>query len=313
MLVSSDDNYLTMSGGVSESLRFSGGPQVTTDARKHIPLRLGNVAVTSAGELSSKYIFHGITIDRDELKKADAECIKNITEKSLEIAETLGLKSTSFPALGTGIAGFSYERASEAMMLVLVEFLSQRSRSVESVDLVIYPRREGQSHQSDLFYSKSVQLATQWMDTKKLRELIIAARRAAPAHNLDQMNKAINALCDEISRASSLFDFSTSNEGKEDEISSRLQPISEYALDATSTSLDYSHMPDEAPALLRLRMQSLRTQVNILVGNLNQREEKKAHYGPLSTPIEIENSISITNRKVEEEEAEIREITKRLS
>ncbi len=64
-LVSSDDNYLTMSGGVSLSLLLAGGETIQREARKQIPLKTGDVAVTSAGDLKAKFIFHAITIDYD--------------------------------------------------------------------------------------------------------------------------------------------------------------------------------------------------------------------------------------------------------
>ncbi|MGW5879907.1 macro domain-containing protein [Nocardiopsis terrae] len=312
-LVSSDDNYLSMGGGVSASLRENGGSQVISDAQKHIPLRLGDIAVTSAGDLPSKYIFHGVTIDHDELKNADSECIKNITKASLQTAETLNLKSISFPALGTGLAGLSYERSSEALTLAIVEFLSLRSKSVQSVDLIIYPREESELHPSDIFYTTAAQLATQWTDIKKLRELIGSVQKIAPAYNLEKTNSAIKALYEEVSQAASLFDFSSPGEENENTISRELQPISKLVSEITSTQSEYSQMPDETPAVLRLRLQSLRTQVNIMIGNINQLEEKKAKYGPLSTPLEIENSISIINREIREKEGEIQEITKRLS
>ena len=50
-LVSSDDNYLSMGGGVSAAIARAAGSALVVDARKHIPLRLGDVAVTSAGQL----------------------------------------------------------------------------------------------------------------------------------------------------------------------------------------------------------------------------------------------------------------------
>ena len=53
-LVSSDDNHLTMSGGVSKAIAEAGGEQLREEARKHVPGHLGNVVVTSAGRLPSK-------------------------------------------------------------------------------------------------------------------------------------------------------------------------------------------------------------------------------------------------------------------
>jgi O-acetyl-ADP-ribose deacetylase (regulator of RNase III) len=62
-IVSSDDNYLSMGGGVSGAISKAGGKSIREEARKYIPLKVGDVAVTSAGNLPAKYIFHAVTID----------------------------------------------------------------------------------------------------------------------------------------------------------------------------------------------------------------------------------------------------------
>jgi O-acetyl-ADP-ribose deacetylase (regulator of RNase III) len=105
-LVSPDDNYLTMGGGVSAAIWRVGGHQVRADAHKHIPLTLGDVAVTTAGDLSAKYIFHGVTIDRDRMEWPDADCVRGIVTRCLALAESLRLRHVAFPALGTGRVGF---------------------------------------------------------------------------------------------------------------------------------------------------------------------------------------------------------------
>lgn len=81
VLVSSDDNYLTMGGGVSSALARAAGDTLREEARKHIPLKLGDVAVTSAGKLKAKYVFHAITIDRDRSMAANEENLRTATRR----------------------------------------------------------------------------------------------------------------------------------------------------------------------------------------------------------------------------------------
>ena len=91
-LGSSDDNYLSMGGGVSAALSLAGGPQVGADAYKHLPLALGDVAVTTAGNLPAKYIFHGVTIDYDRITGPDSDCVRQIVVRCLALAEALRLR-----------------------------------------------------------------------------------------------------------------------------------------------------------------------------------------------------------------------------
>ena len=51
VIVSSDDCYLSMGGGVSRSIRRAGGDDIVLDAAKKIPAALGSVVVTTAGKL----------------------------------------------------------------------------------------------------------------------------------------------------------------------------------------------------------------------------------------------------------------------
>lgn len=139
VLVSSDDAYLTMGGGVSAAIRRAAGQQVLVDAAKLIPAALGDVVLTSAGSLAAKYIFHAITIGSGELSAP--EVISCTTRRSLELVRVLGLKSIAFPAIGTGAAGFSYEDAAVQMAEVIVDCLKDGQNPVH-VTIFLHDRFE---------------------------------------------------------------------------------------------------------------------------------------------------------------------------
>src|SRR5258706_14543052 len=61
VIVSSDDDRLTMSGGVSQDLLAAGGDVIREDAHKHLPVAVGQAIVTTAGRLSANHVFHAIT------------------------------------------------------------------------------------------------------------------------------------------------------------------------------------------------------------------------------------------------------------
>jgi O-acetyl-ADP-ribose deacetylase (regulator of RNase III) len=68
-LVSSDDNHLTMGGGVSRAILEQAGPKVQQQARHQAPVRMGDVVVTIGGNLRAKHIFHCAVIDVDRRLK----------------------------------------------------------------------------------------------------------------------------------------------------------------------------------------------------------------------------------------------------
>ena len=61
VLVSSDDSYLTMGGGVSLAIQRAAGQGILLEVAKNIPAKLGDVVVTGAGSLSAKHVFHAVT------------------------------------------------------------------------------------------------------------------------------------------------------------------------------------------------------------------------------------------------------------
>ena len=136
VIVSSDDAYLSMGGGVSASILRAGGDVIARDARKNVPCQMGDVVVTSAGKLEAKYVFHAITIDWSQKDEFTVEkSINSIIKKSLNVLSVLGLKSIAFPAIGTGAARYSLEDVAHFMSMAISEFLSN---SDEELEIYIY-------------------------------------------------------------------------------------------------------------------------------------------------------------------------------
>ena len=136
VIVSSDDAYLSMGGGVSASILRAGGDVIARDARKNVPCQMGDVVVTSAGKLEAKYVFHAITIDWSQKDEFTVEkSINSIIKKSLNVLSVLGLKSIAFPAIATGAARYSLEDVAHFMSMAISEFLSN---SDEELEIYIY-------------------------------------------------------------------------------------------------------------------------------------------------------------------------------
>lgn len=61
-LVISGSIGIPMRGGLPEYVRLMASDSVLVDAKKHSTAKLGDVVVTSAGNLSNKYLFHAVTV-----------------------------------------------------------------------------------------------------------------------------------------------------------------------------------------------------------------------------------------------------------
>lgn len=136
-LVSSDDSFLTMGGGVSAAILRAAGESIMRDAAKKVPARLGDVIVTTAGALRAKYVFHAITIGDGSL--TPQQIVAQSTRRCLELLQTLGLGSIAFPAIGAGVAGFAYQDVAAQMADVIVNCLKDSPLSID-VTIFLYDR-----------------------------------------------------------------------------------------------------------------------------------------------------------------------------
>ena len=135
VIVSSDDSMLTMGGGVSMAILSHGGLVIQDDARKNIPVQLGDMIVSTAGSLRQKYIFHCITIDYNDSSKDASQdkglqkyIIRRSVDKCLKMMPLLGVESIAFPAIGSGVAQFSIEEIANCMTEIITDFLYSTSK-----------------------------------------------------------------------------------------------------------------------------------------------------------------------------------------
>ena len=107
-LVNAANNYLWMGAGVAGAIKKAGGKDIEDEAVRKGPIPVGAVVETGAGRLPVKFIIHAAVMGQDLCTSAGI--IERATANSLRKAEELGLKSIAFPALGTGVGGFSSGR-----------------------------------------------------------------------------------------------------------------------------------------------------------------------------------------------------------
>jgi WD40 repeat protein len=141
VIVSSDDTYIQMNGGVSQRIREVGGNEIYKETRNLIPTILGNVAVTTAGKLRAKKIFHGVVIDWQNGIFPSADIIRQVIHKCLEKANEYGFRSLAFPLLGTGSGRFPEERCWKVTWKQIILDLANSQQNLSEVIIVVYQKR----------------------------------------------------------------------------------------------------------------------------------------------------------------------------
>ena len=146
VIVSSDDCYLSEGGGISRVIAMAGGEKVMYECRKMAPVRLGDVAVTTAGRLPQKYIFHCITLSDNESDRASLfeslddyhrYIIGRSVDKCFRLMAALDLSSIAFPCIGAGAAGIPPETFASIMADRVVHHMS-RSNKEYQIELYLY-------------------------------------------------------------------------------------------------------------------------------------------------------------------------------
>ena len=134
VIVSSDDSRLTQGGGVSRAIACAGGDDIRRQIASLIPVDLGDVAVTTAGKLPQKYIFHAVTIDLEKSRTIDEGLqdfiVRNSVRRCFQLMSVLKLSSIAFPIVGGGVAGIPAAHVVRRMAEVFVEELGRMNRGL---------------------------------------------------------------------------------------------------------------------------------------------------------------------------------------
>jgi len=134
-VVNAANNHLWMGSGVAGALKRSGGPEIEEEAVRKGPIAIGEAVVTGAGRLKARYVIHAAVMGQD-LRTSAARIVK-ATENSLKRADENGVRSIAFPALGTGVGGFSLEECARLMVGAVREHAAGKT-AIERVVFVLY-------------------------------------------------------------------------------------------------------------------------------------------------------------------------------
>jgi O-acetyl-ADP-ribose deacetylase (regulator of RNase III) len=314
-LVSSDDNHLTMGGGVSCAIASAGGDIIRHEARKHIPLQIGDVVATSAGALPAKYILHAVTIDYDTMIYASQDSIHSATFKCMQLADTLGVHHIAFPALGTGVAGFPFQLAAEVMTQTIADYLVGET-GVKLVTLTLYARGGVRDRDLNLFYERATSLAALGTHAKRLNTLVKELRQIVEGMNMPSLSERVSDLQMALEQAKDILSEKPKNIERLEQIQneSGMNEISRQVVQTFAEAQDATVWEDKQleAKVLRTKMTGLQATLNIQTSNLNQLSIDKAKYGGIGVPPRLENAIQDIKREIEESEAQVKELRTQL-
>jgi O-acetyl-ADP-ribose deacetylase (regulator of RNase III) len=139
-LVSSDDEMLSMGGGVAAALLEAAGPTLAEEAHRYVPVRAGRAVITSAGAMPARFVFHTVTMgaQNQEWVLPSRDVIFEAMESCFYHADTLGLESIAFPLLGTGAGEFASDVCLDTMFQFLIRKFIRGLTTVRLARIVVF-------------------------------------------------------------------------------------------------------------------------------------------------------------------------------
>jgi O-acetyl-ADP-ribose deacetylase (regulator of RNase III) len=113
-IVNAANTELKLGAGVAGAILRVGGRSIQEECDRIAPVRLGDAAVTGAGDLPARAVIHAVTVEQG--RETTEEVVRSATRRALELARERDLRSIAFPALGAGAAGLTLRRCAELLL-----------------------------------------------------------------------------------------------------------------------------------------------------------------------------------------------------
>jgi O-acetyl-ADP-ribose deacetylase (regulator of RNase III) len=138
-IVNAANNHLWMGAGVAGAIKRRGGQIIEDEAVALGPIEVGEAVATTAGDLPHTYVIHAAGMGQD--LKSSEDLVYQSALNSLRLAESLGLSSLAFPAIGSGVGGLSITACAQALKKALEEFTVE-AQLIQEVHFVLFTTRD---------------------------------------------------------------------------------------------------------------------------------------------------------------------------
>jgi len=130
-IVNAANSYLKHGGGVAGAILKKGGKVIQEESNRINFVPVGKAAITSAGNLPSKYVIHSVGPRWGEGNEENK--LRSAIISALKIATAEKVKSLSIPAISTGIFGFPKDKGTKIIFETIKNFLKNENTSLEVV------------------------------------------------------------------------------------------------------------------------------------------------------------------------------------
>ncbi|KAK3595886.1 hypothetical protein CHS0354_014715 [Potamilus streckersoni] len=141
VIMNSVINELNLNEGqLSKSLLKEGGKEIQEECNSSYPngIQFGDIAITGAGKLPSKKIFH-VSVTPWDGRKDSAPVVRDVILKCLDEASKLKMKSISFPPVGAGGRRYPKHLVAKEMLQAMHDFCQKnQTTSIRNIRIAVY-------------------------------------------------------------------------------------------------------------------------------------------------------------------------------
>jgi O-acetyl-ADP-ribose deacetylase (regulator of RNase III) len=138
-IVNAANNDLMLGAGVAGAILRKGGDSIQKECDEIGSIPVGYAAITGGGKLKTRYVIHAASMGLGG-EPTTAKSLRTSTAHSLRLAAERKLKSIAFPAIGTGVSGFSIDECAQIMLAEAARHL-KGDTSLETIYFVLFDER----------------------------------------------------------------------------------------------------------------------------------------------------------------------------
>jgi O-acetyl-ADP-ribose deacetylase (regulator of RNase III) len=146
-IVNAADTRMRGGGGVDGAIHRRGGPAILRDCIARFPhgLATGDAGWTTAGDLRARWVIHTVGPNYSAGHR-DRALLESCYRRSLEVADSLGVRTVAFPLISAGIYGWPKGDAIAAA----VETIASADTRVDEVRIVAFDQAAYEAVQAAL-------------------------------------------------------------------------------------------------------------------------------------------------------------------
>ncbi len=134
-IVNAANNHLILGSGVAGAIRTKGGPSIQEECDRIGPIRVGEAAITGAGDMPARFVIHAAGMGDEPVSERS---IRDSVRDSFVKGEDAGIESIAFPAIGTGVGGFPAELCAEIMLDLATQHLAGEGHGINYIIFAMF-------------------------------------------------------------------------------------------------------------------------------------------------------------------------------